>query len=392
MKFTRQMNKVLLAALICTVIIVLAGCTSPVAPETSPMESTLEPATQEPPKETQEPVVETPADPIETPAEPVESPEADLVPFEVTIDSQSGAGYEALQAKDVSELVTGTPWNESFAATTLPVYLNTALLNDSLTPTDELLVRMKEQLIDVAKRFGVTVDPNAIEEQIDESQGFPSSRVLYGDEKYSFETDMQVETVVRFVTPLELPEEHTHAGYATKEQLEALAEYLKETHPEWIGINDAVTIIRGGDYSIHGDQHYTLGFYEPATDEAQALANYTFRSINFHTDDAGKLLLIRQFNTDTTSKLGDYPIISPKEAKELLLSGKYFTTVPDNGPTEETVKAVSLIYRNSPVEKTFLPFYRFLVELSKEQDRDLTVYGAYYVPAVTEKYISNMPK
>ena len=39
-----------------------------------------------------------------------------------------------------------------------------------------------------------------------------------------------------------------------------------------------------------------------------------------------------------------------------------------------------------------LDFYKFLIELSnKEWENELKTYRAYYVPAVAEKYISNMP-
>lgn len=38
-----------------------------------------------------------------------------------------------------------------------------------------------------------------------------------------------------------------------------------------------------------------------------------------------------------------------------------------------------------------MPYYRFYVELPEEESDGMKTYGAYYVPAVEEKYISNMP-
>ena len=39
-----------------------------------------------------------------------------------------------------------------------------------------------------------------------------------------------------------------------------------------------------------------------------------------------------------------------------------------------------------------MPYYRFYVELPEEtQNNGLNTYGAYYVPAVESRYISNMP-
>ena len=58
----------------------------------------------------------------------------------------------------------------------------------------------------------------------------------------------------------------------------------------------------------------------------------------------------------------------------------------------EGVDKVELVYRNSRTEEVFLPYYRFYVALPEEQVGDgLITYGAYYVPAVQEDYLSNMP-
>lgn len=39
-----------------------------------------------------------------------------------------------------------------------------------------------------------------------------------------------------------------------------------------------------------------------------------------------------------------------------------------------------------------IPYYRFYVLLpDMKQDNGLQTYGAYYVPAITDEYISNMP-
>ncbi len=50
--------------------------------------------------------------------------------------------------------------------------------------------------------------------------------------------------------------------------------------------------------------------------------------------------------------------------------------------------------RTGSYERVWLPYYRFLVELPEEYqpgDKSLKDFGAYYVPAVEGKYITNMP-
>lgn len=44
------------------------------------------------------------------------------------------------------------------------------------------------------------------------------------------------------------------------------------------------------------------------------------------------------------------------------------------------------------LRRYFMPFYHFLVELPKNESEDgMKEYGSFYVPAVDERYISNMP-
>ena len=95
-------------------------------------------------------------------------------------------------------------------------------------------------------------------------------------------------------------------------------------------------------------------------------------------------------------KLGDYPLISVAEAKEKLLDGQYQTSVPVPMPGEKYIAKVELVYRSGPKEETLLPYYRFYVELQDgngwqmTQSNGLKTYGAYYVPAIQDDYISNL--
>lgn len=61
-------------------------------------------------------------------------------------------------------------------------------------------------------------------------------------------------------------------------------------------------------------------------------------------------------------------------------------------PGLDYVAKVELVYRTGELEEYYMPYYRFYVELpNEERDDGLKTYGAYYVPAVDNVYISNMP-
>ena len=75
-----------------------------------------------------------------------------------------------------------------------------------------------------------------------------------------------------------------------------------------------------------------------------------------------------------------------------MLNGNFVTTVPYDFPGGEYVKKVELLYRVDSRYEYYIPYYRFFVELPEaEREGGMKTYGAYYVPAVEEKYISNMP-
>lgn len=88
--------------------------------------------------------------------------------------------------------------------------------------------------------------------------------------------------------------------------------------------------------------------------------------------------------------MGEYPIISADEARDYLEQGAYVTSVDRRLTGEETVARVELVYRTGVTEDYFMPYYRFFVELPREERGGRKTYGAYYVPAIEHCYLSEM--
>ena len=81
-------------------------------------------------------------------------------------------------------------------------------------------------------------------------------------------------------------------------------------------------------------------------------------------------MLIRKFNDlSCTEQIGDYPIITSKEATKLLDNGNYLTSVPEKMPGEKYVAKTELVYRTGSSNEAFLPYYRFWVELPDMQQK-----------------------
>lgn len=182
----------------------------------------------------------------------------------------------------------------------------------------------------------------------------------------------------------------TH-GSSSYEDMKAVSTYLQKEYSDLLGMKNPTANIFGGEYTISGQQHYSIAFFDNTGTDTEKLINYNLNRVHFSCNDDGKLSLIRVYRPDLGNALGNYPIITAKEAKKLLLQGNYITSVPYQMPGNKYISKVELIYRNANWDAIYMPYYKFYVELPEEQREDLKTYGAYYVPAVKSQYISKMP-
>lgn len=327
-------------------------------------------------------------------------------------ENVEGMGYEGYLAYDVSELVNANPWKEDAEITTLPVYQNVLTYDENFfVASGADFTKMREFLLEVADRLGldpkhltVTDDePNeaAKKKLIEKFQEvgdtvpegyFVPTRLVMDAEGIKIEVDQAMTATISFNPAVSLPGEYNFTYYASYDDTVAVADYLKNKYRDLIGFDDPQVNIYDGDYNIYGEQSYSIAFFDAGDSDIEKIINYNFNRAVFYCDNNGELFLARIYQPDLSKKLGDYPIIDSEQAKELLLDGKYISTVPYELPGAEFIKKVDLIYRTGQYEEYYMPYYRFYVELpEEEQENGLKTYGAYYVPAVESRYISNMP-
>lgn len=280
-------------------------------------------------------------------------------------------GFEGFMAYDISEIVSGNPWREDIELETLPVFKNTAEYNNhyEIIGSDFPAEEFKKEVASRMKLEGAETD-------------------------YRYPWNVYI----NFDEPVSLPDEYVFEHYMSYDEAENTSEYLLEKYSDLIAFEQPTADIYYGDYNIYGQQSHVISFYEGKGNYIQDILAFNFDRITFYPDDDGKLMSISVQAGDyfTLSKLGDYPIISLNEAKEKLKNGQLITTVPRDFEFDlsKPLKC-ELIYRTSHLDEIFMPYYRFYIELegfgNKGDELGLKDFGAFYVPAVEEQYISNMP-
>ena len=316
-----------------------------------------------------------------------------------------GMGFEGLMYYSAEELENGNPWREDTALDTLPVFRNGSYdPSGAGVPIGLSEAEMIAELENAAKVLDIKILGTKTERNDTKSE---DGTLIPGDTIYSIRAitgngNLRVYANGTLVYDLpsgyELPDEY-HFTYrdTSDSEAEAVMTYLTETYASFLNY-DHPEIVLQGDYTFSGDYTRRYLVYDTGTDMTERILNYNFRAAQFAPDDSGNLMLIRiSDGLRMAEKLGDYPLISVSEAKEKLLDGQYQTSVPVAMPGEKYIAKVELVYRSGPREETLLPYYRFYVELQDAdgwqmtQSNGLKTYGAYYVPAIQDDYISNLP-
>lgn len=327
------------------------------------------------------------------------------LPLSEEITHPGGMGYEGYLAHDVSELVSGSPWRETDNFQTLPVYRNPVVYDAAGAPVANIdLEAMEARALEVADRLGVAVE---VQDAAPSEEEAAAVREKLGEIPAGYFDPVEVTAVgdgvavtvgagltagIVFAPALELPEGYNFGYYAPYGDMKEVSDYLLGQYRALLAMDAPQMEPTGGDYNIYGDQTYQITAYDGAGDETQRLVNYSFNSASFSCNEEGELWIIRLGGADLSQKVGDYPVITAQEAEKLLGEGKYITNVPYELPGVEYVRDVELLYRSGRREEYFMPYYRFLVELPQEaRENGLRDYGAYYVPAVEEAYLTDLP-
>ena len=310
-------------------------------------------------------------------------------------------GFEGLMAYDISELDTPNPWNPDLKISSLPVYRNLAY-TDIRMPVYLSEEQMQETAKNTASALNVDVNDTKVSYVKDINQGGASDEILNSVYKIDAECsdnititvygDGQIRILFEKQT---LPSEYNFSHNSTsKEEAQKTLEYLSDKYDGLLNYDNAVCYSIA-DRTFSGDESRSYFVYDNSDDPVKSILNYNLSFTTFAPNDNGELMCIWLNNPLCASEyLGDYPIITENEATELLINGKYFSSVPNDyirsgSIVKEDIAKTELVYRNNR-EKYYQPYYKYYVELDPDafnMAESLKNYGIFYVPAVGSEYL-----
>lgn len=329
-----------------------------------------------------------------------------------TMETNGVSQIIILMAYDISDLENGNPWNESMQIDSLPVFKNSPYPGTSQLGG---IYYSREQMTQMAENTAYALGVEIAESEVEYAffKANPSSlNAVCDGEKYGVEAvkisvygdgtvNVSFGEIVRSEDEknLELPEEYSFTNYDTDDrEAEKTMRYLIDRFKELIQFENPVINVHREDLPFSGGKGYIdYKVYNGSDDPIQRILNYNFVNADFgcyYENGLGSIFLINKLSA--AECLGNYPIITAEEAKELLIStnvspdinGSWY--LDDGKIDDEDIKKVELIY-NTGTDEFYLPFYQFYVEVKCDgdwiTDKNLKSYCMYWVPAVRAEYL-----
>lgn len=312
------------------------------------------------------------------------------------------------QAYDISDFDNGNPWNESMKLDSLPAYKNLSLRGSAQFGPGYYT---REELAEMADKAAAALGTSVVSAEF-KYNDYIKDHVIYmtaecQGEKYGVDP-ISIRVYGNGEISVSFGESNTdkYGSPFTDESGAAFGDdgkatlFLAEKFRELLQLENPVLNFSKGDYSFSGEYGGKINFsvYEGSDDPVRRILNYNFNNAFFSFAVSDSTVTLYGINRDNklaaAEFLGDYPIITAEEAKQLLLNSNvlpnrngYF--FEDDAIKEENIKKTELIYNNYD-EEFFLPYYQFTVEVECDgdwiTDKNLKSYCMYCVPAVKTEY------
>lgn len=303
-------------------------------------------------------------------------PQAEALAKLTVNSTYMGDGTDVLYVNDLSELAAGTEFDLSELPETMPVYANfyhtdELWLPDTWVPDAEA---MEGFLLQAAEKFGVS---GSVQRNMQEDICFS---VSLETEDTSLRLSCDMVLSVFYHAPVVMPE---GCGSRSRAEAENAAVFLLEFFEPLLGMEEPKAALM-----YENGVNYEVILYDAAGTLQEQLKSWGFGSIRCMIyDDCLQGLQISC--KDVSEVEGEYPILMPDEAQSLWADG-YGMTSAYGEPLE--IVETTLVYEPWTWMDHYMPYYRFLVAMLPEEEREQEIYGVYYLPAIRPEYLTELPR
>ena len=347
------------------------------------------------------------ADATPVPATPTPQPD-NLLPF-----NSRALGDIALLEAGQTHMTINNPWHTAGHIDSLPVFRHHSLWR-GMDRRNEIQISREEwaQFLEDVTQAGIQI---AMAAGLDVSETF--SRI--DDFMMSFETAnnelfmymwLHSRPMARISFPMGsalLPDGANMSSDASQSEIQAAIEHIAGLISPPFAMAQPTLAQAEMTLDIGGPRTYARQrFFDAGGSALDAILAFNFSWVeimSFVPDEQPQWMFISLFPQGQFESLhvGDFPIITPDEAREMLLQG-YFISENRIWPGDDAARAASveLVYMGvgpGGDEEYFMPMYRFLLEVEMPgwaQAEGLWERAAarYYVPAIRREYLEPMTR
>lgn len=305
---------------------------------------------------------------------------------------------EGFWAAELSELDSDNPWSSDMNITSMPVYKKAE--KQTVLSREE----MERRAYETAEKLGLTEPLYSVSgsEAMSKNENPVSVAVFYEGTAYGA-ANVKIEVRTDGSTVVAFGEHWTafSEGYSlgSEDEMRKTLGRIGESFNCLFDFNaPAPKIINEGRSRKDGTLYRSYAIFDRSGRIEEQILNFCYGSVyvSFSEDRYGSPALgsLTFGGGSRFEFMGNYPIISYEEAVVRLTENEFITEVPmqkEDGServiTREDIGRGELVYCTADDYR--MPFYKFRVKLdSTDSPLKMTEYGLYYVPAVTEEYLS----
>jgi len=321
-------------------------------------------------------------------------------------------------AFDISELLTNNPWRYDIEIEILPVFATPMPRMPYIDPDFPIRGLSADELTEKAAEAANTLGLDIDDADVTLNSTYNFFRSFFMDDPYDDmpmnvsavwnNSDVEIRIVagshsvaVNFGDPLgeglKLPNGIRFTDDATEEQKLDAVKFLLYTYADFVAM-DSPVISLFTEYGFYGERFTRFHVFDDSGSLVDRILSYNWGNVRFTPSSRGEGLwgIFRGSDNLQPLKIGEYPIITVAEARELLLlRGDHITWMStgqfDEEMIEEHIAHVELVYRSESFGgEVFMPFYRFFIEMEvhpRQHEAGLKGWSVHYIPAVRGEFL-----